>query len=241
MSTFSPITSHSFAFQLFIACYTAPVSHSMAAETTYDLPITNKPVGNDAQSDSGVESVAPTTSSSPTLAVTKMTDIKVPKMSDFFKKTTITEEEHRAYHRFGWLTGNLIYRIPKVDVPTVHDFTIVCVESYLVAGLRLPPNKFLSAIMNFLGCELVHFNLNAIAALSYFAMLCECWLRIASDTSIFWYFYYPVRYTKVNYSGVGLSLRRHRIHQCINATLKSSWKESQKNGSRWICMFSRSG
>jgi hypothetical protein len=114
-----------------------------------------------------------------------MADRNVPEMSDFFKKTTVTEEDHLAYHRFGWLTSNLLSTIPEIDVSTVHDSTIVCFESYLVAGLGLPPSKFLSSIMNFLGCELVHFNPNVIATLSCFAMLCECWLGIAPDTSLF--------------------------------------------------------
>jgi hypothetical protein len=111
----------------------------------------------------------------------------------------------------------------------------------LIAGLGLPLSKFLFAIMNFLGCELVHFNPNAIATLSCFAMPCECWLEIAPDTSLFWYFYSPVQYTKVVYSGIGLSLYRHYSQQYIDATFKSSWKDSQKNGSWWICMFSRCG
>jgi hypothetical protein len=151
-----------------------------------------------------------------------MVDRKVPEMSDFFKKTTVTEEECEAYHRFGWLTGSLISTIPELDVPTVHDSTIVCFESYMVAGLGLPPSKVLYAIMNFLGCELVQFNPNAIAALNCFAMLCECRLGIALDTSLFWYFYTLVRYTKVVYSGIGLSLRHHRSQQYIDATFKSS-------------------
>jgi hypothetical protein len=192
MSASNPIASHSFTFQLFTACYTAPVSHSMATETAHDHPITDKPTTADSQSDSWAESTAPTTSFSSTLAATKMVDRTVSEMCDFFKKTTITEEECRAYHRFSWLTGNLISMILEVDVPTVHDSTIVCFESYLIAGLSLLPNKFLSFIMNFLGCELVHFNPNAIVALCYFAMLCESWLVIAPDTSMFWYFYYHV-------------------------------------------------
>jgi hypothetical protein len=185
MSASSPMTSHSFAFQLFTTCCITPISHSMASKTAHDLPITDKPIGDDTQSDSGAVSTAPTTSSSPTLAATKMVDRKVSEMSDFFKKTTDTEEERLAYHRFGWLTGNLMSMILVVDVPTVHDSTIVCFESYLIAGLGLPPSKFLSSVMNFLGCELVHFNPNAIAALSCFAMLCECWLGIAPHTSLF--------------------------------------------------------
>jgi hypothetical protein len=62
----------------------------MATKTAHDLPITDTPTNNDAQSDSGVESAALVTSSSPTLAATKMTDRKAPEMSDFFKKTIVT-------------------------------------------------------------------------------------------------------------------------------------------------------
>jgi hypothetical protein len=100
MNASSPTASHSFAFQLFTVCCTAPVSQSMVAETAHDLPITDKPVAANAQSDSGVESVALVTSSSPILAATKMADRKVPEMSGFFKKTTVTEEERLDYHMF---------------------------------------------------------------------------------------------------------------------------------------------
>jgi hypothetical protein len=62
----------------------------------------------------------------------------------------------------------MISSVPEVGVPTTHDSTLVCFESHLVVGLGLSPIKFLVAIMNFLGCELVHFNLNAITVLSCF-------------------------------------------------------------------------
>jgi hypothetical protein len=42
------MASHSFVFQLFTACYITPVSHSMVAETAHDLPIIDKPAGDDA-------------------------------------------------------------------------------------------------------------------------------------------------------------------------------------------------
>jgi hypothetical protein len=142
-------------------------------------------------------------------------------------KSNISKANHQAYHDFGWLTGNLISSIPVVDVPTTHGSTVVCFESRLVAGLGLPPSKFLVAIMNFLWCELVHFNLNTITTLSHFMMLCECWLGIVLDINLFWYFYSLARYNKVVYSGTGLSLRRHRIHKYINATFKCSWRGSQ--------------
>jgi hypothetical protein len=73
--------------------------------------------------------------------------------------------------------------VPKVDIPMVDGSTVVCFESHLIAELGLPPSKFLVAIMNFLGCELVHLNLNVIATLSFFTMLCECWLGITPDIS----------------------------------------------------------
>jgi hypothetical protein len=82
-----------------------------------------------------------------------MMDRKVLEMGDFLKKTIVTEEERLAYHSFCWLTGNLISMISEVDISTVHDFTTICFESYLITGLGLPPSKFLSSIMNFLGCE----------------------------------------------------------------------------------------
>jgi hypothetical protein len=203
MSASSSIASHSFAFQLSTVCCTAPISHSMVTKTAHDLPIANVPTAIDAQGDSGAESAAPVTSSSPTLAATKMADRKNPEMSDFFKKIVVTKEERLAYPSFGWLTGNLISMIPGVNVPTVHDSTIIYFESYLIASLGLPPSKFLSSIMNFLGYELVHFNPNAITALNCIAMLCECWLGIAPGTSLFWYFYSLVQYTKVFTLGSG--------------------------------------
>jgi hypothetical protein len=116
-----------------------------------------------------------------------------------------------------------------VDIPTVDNFTIIYFESHLIAGLGLPPCKFLVSIMNFLRCELVHMNPNAITVLSYFTMLCECWLRISPDTSLFWYFYNPARYDKTVFSRIGLSLHHHRQKEYLDANFKGYWKgASQK-------------
>jgi hypothetical protein len=62
--------------------------------------------------------------------------------------------------------------------------------------------------MGYLGCSLVHLNANVVSALSSFAMLCECWLGIPPDTSLFWYYYSPARSSKTIFGGIGLSLRR---------------------------------
>jgi hypothetical protein len=145
---------------------------------------------------------------------------EIPELTDFFKKTTVIEDDRRAYHDRGWLTGNLVSFISKVDVPTVEGSTIICFESQLAARVGLPPSKFLSSIMNYLGYSLVHLNSNTVSALSSFVMLCECWLGIPSDTSLFWYYYSPPRYTKTIFSGIGFSLRRNRKDGYIKAIFK---------------------
>jgi hypothetical protein len=75
--------------------------------------------------------------------------------------------------------------------------------------------------MGYLNCKLFHLNPNAISALSSFVMLCECWLGIAPETSLLWYYDSLVRYSKVFYGGIGLSLRRHRLDEYILASFKS--------------------
>jgi hypothetical protein len=111
--------------------------------------------------------------SSPTRGATRMAAGEILEPTDFFKKTTMTEDDHRAYHDRGWLIGNLVSFIPEVDVPIVEGSTIVCFESQLAAGVGLPTSKFLSSIMNYLGCSLVHLSSNTVLTLSSFVMLCE--------------------------------------------------------------------
>jgi hypothetical protein len=80
--------------------------------------------------------------------------------------------------------------------------------------------------MNYLSCSLVHFNATAIATLSSFMMLCECWLGIPLNSSLFWYYYSPSRYAKFFYGGIGLSPRRHRWDEYILALFNGCWKNS---------------
>jgi hypothetical protein len=54
-----------------------------------------------------------------------------------------------------------------------------------MCGLELPPSKFLVFVLNYIRCELVHLHPNAILALNCFLMLCECWLGIRPDISLF--------------------------------------------------------
>jgi hypothetical protein len=162
----------------------------MAEEPSHDPIVANPPADEDTGNDSGVESVA-VMASSPTCGTALLSKGETPELSDFFKNTSVTDGERQAYHERGWLTGNVISSVPEVDVPTIGGSTIIYFESYLVAGPGLPLSKFLVTIMGYLNCELFHFNPNAISALSTFVMLYECWLGIALDTSLFWYYYSP--------------------------------------------------
>jgi hypothetical protein len=146
----------------------------MAEGPAHDPTVVNPSVDESTRSDSEAESTAMTSSSSPTRGVSMMAKGEIPELTDFFKKTSLPGEELQGYHRLGWLTGNVLSSVPKVYVPTVQGSSILCFKSHLLAGLGLPPSKFLAAIMNYLGCSLVHFNVNAITALSNFVMLCEC-------------------------------------------------------------------
>jgi hypothetical protein len=226
-----PIT-FTFAYSPSVLLFPSP-SRSMANTSVLHPTSPSAPSINDDDSgyNSAMESAAMVTSSSTTHGVIKMDDGKILEWADFFKKTIVTEADHQAYHNLGWLSGNLISFIPEVDVPTVDDSTILCFECQLAAGLGLPPSKFLSSVMSYLGCSLVHLNANAVSALSSFAMLCECWLGIPPDTSLFWYYYSLARYSKTIFGGIGLSLRRKCRDEYIKATFKNCWKVAQQ---KWI-------
>jgi hypothetical protein len=190
----------------------------MADATIHDpAPLVALSVNNE---DSRAESTVMVTSSSRTRGATKMVDGEIPELMDFFKKMTVIEDDLQAYHDHGWRASNLISFIPEVNVPTVEGSTILCFESQLDDGLGLPLSKFLSNITNYLGCSLVHLNPNTVFALSSFVMLCECWLGIPPDTSLFWYYYSPARYTKTIFSGIGLSLQCNHRNEYIKATFK---------------------
>jgi hypothetical protein len=201
------------------------------ADTTMHAPATPvAPSANvdDSGHDSGAESTAMAASSSPTHGATKMAEGEIPELTDFFKKTTVTEDDCRAYHDHRWLTGNLVSFIPEVDVPTVENSTILCFKSQLAAGVELPPSKLLSSIIDYLECSLVHFNTNIVSALSSFIMLCKYWLGIPPDTSLFWYYYSPTRYTKTIFGGIDLSLRCKRRDEYIKTTFNSCWKGARQ-------------
>jgi hypothetical protein len=88
----------------------------------------------------------------------------------------------------------------------------------------------LVAMLNYC-CELIHLHPNAIAAVSYFSMLCECWLNIPPTTSLFCYFYSLAHYEHKLFYGLGLTLRRNCRDEYPKSTFKTSWKGSSR---RWF-------
>jgi hypothetical protein len=145
-------------------------------------------------------------SSSSNMAIQAMAKKKVPKLYEYLKVPMITEKDLCAYRAAGWLSGGKICSTIDLDFTIVDQTNIVFFESHFMCGLGIPPSKFLVSILNFIGCELVHLNLNAIVVLSRFRMLCECWLEIPPNTSLFWYFYSPTRYERRMFSGIRLTL-----------------------------------
>jgi hypothetical protein len=87
-----------------------------------------------------------------------------------------------------------------------------------MCGFGLPPSKFLIYVLNYIRCELVHLHLNAISTLNYFSMLCECWLVILPDTSLFWSFYSPARYECKVFSETRLTLHRKCREEYLKVT-----------------------
>jgi hypothetical protein len=56
---------------------------------------------DDSGHDSGMESTAMVTSSSPTRGATKIAEGEILELTDFFKKTVVTEDDRRVYHDRG--------------------------------------------------------------------------------------------------------------------------------------------
>jgi hypothetical protein len=108
------------------------------ADTTVHAPaalVASSANADDSGHDSRTESTVMATSSSLTHGTTKMVEEEIPELTDFFKKTTVTEDDRQAYHDREWLADNLISFILEVDVPTVDGSIILCFESQLAAGL----------------------------------------------------------------------------------------------------------
>jgi hypothetical protein len=157
----------------------------MTGETNQASLITSDAAPSDSKAATGMESDTASSSSSSNTTTQTITKKKVPMLYEYWKAPMVTEAYLAAYHIIGWLLGGVLSSTTDLEFPVIDKTIIICFESNLVAGLGLPPSKFLVSILNYLRCELVHLNPNTIIALSCFSILCEWWLRIPPDTSLF--------------------------------------------------------
>jgi hypothetical protein len=130
--------------------------------------------------------------------------------------STMANQDIIAYHDGGCVPRILVYIPTTLDFPTIDQTNIVCFESHMLCRLAIPTSKFLVSVLNYIGCELVHLHLNAISALTGFSMLCECWLSIPPNTSLFCYFYSPTHYEHKAFNS-GLMMRRNQREEYIKA------------------------
>jgi hypothetical protein len=72
----------------------------MASEADRTLAAVDTPTVDEGRNDSGAESDAPVTFSTMAFAVIKMANNKVPELSDYRKKSAISEADCQAYHGF---------------------------------------------------------------------------------------------------------------------------------------------
>jgi hypothetical protein len=151
---------------------------------------------------------------------------EIPPLYQYRKAPMVMDNDITAYHDVGWLLGALVCTPTTLDFSTIDRINIVSFESHLMCRLGLPPNKFLVSVLKYIGCELVHLHPDAISSLNYFTMLCDCWLDVPPDTTLFWCFYSPARYEQKVFSGTRLMLCRNHWEECLKVTFRGCWKGS---------------
>jgi hypothetical protein len=148
------------------------ISHSSGVEHTSSAGEDYKTVETSATAvAAGLGS--PSSQSSLTTTNQVLVDEKVPNLYEYWKSLMVTEGDISKFHATGWITSDLVCLTTTLDFPMIDRTNIVYFESHMICGLGHPPSKFFVAILNYLGCELIHLHLNIIYTLSCFSMLCE--------------------------------------------------------------------
>jgi hypothetical protein len=147
---------------------------TMTGESDQISNVVSDAAASISHSGAAAESEAASSTSSSTMADQAIANKEVPLLYQYWKAPTVTDKDISTYHATGWLPGILLCSPTTLDFLMIDRTNIVCFESHMMCGLGLPPSKFLISILNYIGCELVHLNPNAISVLSCFCMLCEC-------------------------------------------------------------------
>jgi hypothetical protein len=141
--------SHSFSLSpsrlcLFINCllHHTNFPRALASETNQTLLAVGNIIVDDAKAASLAESDVVVASSSSNAATEKMMKKDVPVMTDYWKKSSVTEVDQSAYHSVDWLPGGVESFMPDLESLMVDNTTIVCFESHLATGLGFLPASF---------------------------------------------------------------------------------------------------
>jgi hypothetical protein len=152
---------------LFIQCllHRTSFERTMSGKIDQTSLVTSGTTASVSKVVAGVKSEI-TFASSSTTATQTMAKKEIPKLFEYWNAPTTSEKDLAAYHANGWLAGVVLSSTTDLEFPTIDKTIIVYFESHLMCGLGLPPRKFLISILNYLRCELIHLNLNAITVLS---------------------------------------------------------------------------
>jgi hypothetical protein len=112
------------------------------------------------------------------------------------------------------------------DIPTLNTTEIVVLTSFFQCGFGLPAYEFLHGLLHHYKIELVHLNPNSILQTVVFVHLCETYLTIHPNFSLFKYYFflkYQPSAAKRQIIG-GVSIQSHQHRNFLNLPLKSSLK-----------------
>ncbi|TVU15212.1 hypothetical protein EJB05_38720, partial [Eragrostis curvula] len=131
---------------------------------------------------------------SPTKAQQLRAASTIPESMDHWKPGEIDEKYIAELRSIGWISDFVVTQENKGSMCFSFDTTEIPVfESHLMCGFNLPPSDFLERVCKYYNIELIHLKPQAIALLSIFSTLCECWLGTACSLDL-WRVYHEPRY-----------------------------------------------
>lgn len=140
--------------------------------------------------------------------------------SEYWKKCSSTAKRLNTLMVRGILSESLCFQIPRAKkVPKPKPSEMIVFEAHFLCGFGLPPSSFLKSVCQFYKIGLVHLKPNAIASLSVFVMLCECWLGIEPDLDHWRYFHAICRYSKqMMVHSIGFIMTPRNIRSCEDSS-----------------------
>ncbi|TVU30424.1 hypothetical protein EJB05_22048, partial [Eragrostis curvula] len=180
-----------------------------------------------AQQDPEHQDDATSSNGSPTKAQRMMDAGEIPESVDYWKPGEIDEAFIQVLRKTGWISDLVITKENKGDMCFSFDTTEISVfESHMICGFNLPPSKFLERVCKFYKIELIHLKPQAVALLSLFSTLCECWLGTAPSLDLWRVYHEPCYYSSGLVGCVSFNRRRNIVYPPF--AYRRSW-----SGYRW--------